>query len=253
MNKMTIGEMQQAEQARVSALITAEQAYQQQEYSRRAMTGLEDAARAKLPRETWGQYGARIAEMDIARQGRCGPLVTPEAEQHGDYQSRDVLHAETNTIAVTRRNMMTSPFDLLLTNGTITIEQHEAAGEIAAAAERIQSAVSVRGGSIVARVDNSGAGRDFLLERLADVHLEIAYTRWRSRLPMPRRLYLDMIQEPGSLKGKARAHNVGWPKARKNLIAALDRWIEIRQRITRDVEREEVEIAQARVGGGKVV
>lgn len=184
--------------------------------------------RRKRPGETHAQWQARIENFDLMNQVIDGPLVTPEAQTHGEYRLDFVMHIETYTLAYTQRNHRFGPFDDLLDRGTIDKDQYEAAMQIQMVSERIGRSVSVRGASLEARVDNSrGSSSLFLAERLIDVQLEIAFTRWRQRLPVPRSMILDMILMSGPLFRKARSYGIGWPKARKWLIRSLDNWIEI--------------------------
>jgi hypothetical protein len=157
------------------------------------------------------------------------------------------MHVETQTLARTKRNRQVSPYLSLYERGTIDKDQYGAALEIAAAAEMITRAVSIRGANLGARVDQSGSAHDALVERLATVRLEIAYTIWRNRLPMPRALYLDMIIGHGSLAAKARQHRLGWPRAKRLLIRSLDRWIEVRESVARRVDEEDLEAAHKRL------
>ena len=147
-------------------------------------------------------------------------------------------------------NSRQSPIDRMYESGQITIEQQNAATEISIVAEAIERDVNVRGASLEARVDNSGAGRDVLVETLGRVRLELTYSYWRQHLPMPRRMILDMVLTNRPLVATARAYGVPWRKARKWLIAALDRWIDFKERIWTRVDVEEVERAYRMLGAG---
>lgn len=197
--------------------------------------------------ETHLQWQARLARLEAMERDRNEPLVPVEAERHAVYTDQVVMHVETNTRAQTKRNMTTSPFDDLYRRGTIDKDQYQASLEIAMVAEILQRPVSVRCASLEARVDNLGSARNLLIERLAHVQLEMVYSRWRQRLPVPRQLYLDMLLTPGSLFAKARSYRMGWPKARKRLIRALDNWNEIYDRIVREVDEEDVVAAHKRI------
>lgn len=209
-----------------------------------------DAWRAKRAGETALQWRSRVMREEEIIGGRNGPLVTAEAQQHSEYADDFVLHVETFTLARTKRNTTTSPFLDLYLRGTIDTEQFAASQEIASAAENVRRAVSVRGASLEARVDNSGSARDALVEHIAHVHISMAYTRWRSRLPMPKAMVLDMLLDAGSLKAKARKYRIGWPKARVVLIRSLDNWIEIRRKIAEEVDERDVEAVYHRLGAG---
>ncbi len=207
--------------------------------------------RAKKRGETNAEWQARIEQYDLINQVIDGPLVTPEAEQHGDYRSQFVMHIESYTLAYTRKNHEFSPFDDLLDRGTITKEQYEAAMQIQMVAERIGRAASVRSASLEARVDNSRGG-DLLVERLVNVQFEVAYSRWRQFLPVPKSMILDMILMSGPLKNKARSYGMGWPKARKRLLDALDSWIRKRDEAVSKIDENDLKSAHFRVGGGLI-
>lgn len=212
--------------------------------------GVEEGdVRAKRRGETDLQWRLRISQYDLDTQAADGPLVTPEAETHGDYRLQFVMHIETYTLAYTSRNHEFTPFDDLLDRGTITKEQYEAAMQIQMVSERIGRSVSVRGASLEARVDNSGGNSSmFLAERLIDVQLEMAFTRWRQRLPVPRSMILDMVLMSGPLFRKARSYGIGWPKARKRLKNALDNWITERDRVAKEVDDQDLTAAYHRLG-----
>lgn len=208
---------------------------------------IDERERVKRPTETDLQWRQRIAKLDQDERDRSEPIVTAEAERHGDYRDEFVMHIETQTLARTRRNRAASPFLAFYERGLIDKDQYAAALEIAAAAEGITRAVSIRGAQLAARVDSSGSAHDALVERLAAVRLEVAYTIWRSRLPMPRAMFIDMVVHPGSLKATARQHGVGWPRAKRLLFRALERWSEIREKTARRIDQEELEAAHKRL------
>ena len=197
--------------------------------------------------ETDLQWRSRCARLDAEARDRMQPLVSPETAAHGDYRDADVMHVETQTVAVTKRNRLYGAFDDLFDRGVITKEQRDAVDEIAMVAEDMQRPVSLRCASLEARVDNSSGGRDVLIERLQQVHLEMAYTQWRQNLPTPKQMILQMVLHPGSLAMTARRYRMGWPKARKWLIRALDNWIEMRDRIASQVGQEDIEAAHKRI------
>lgn len=214
--------------------------------------GAEFDERSKKRGETDLQWRTRIAEMDHNIRDATGPLITAETEFQGDYRDEFVMHIETYTLARTKRNREQSPFGQLYDRGQITKEQYEAAVDIACAVERVQRSVSVRGASLEARVDCSGSASGLLVERLSVAKLEITYSLWRRRLPMPRQMIIDMIILPGSLFAKCRIYRMGWPKARKRLLDALDRWIELREKVAREVDEEDLRAAHLRLGEGAI-
>lgn len=175
--------------------------------------------------------------------------LPPEAERHGDYVEVTVV-AEDRSSATVKRNRMTNPMLTLYENGVITEEQFDASVEIARVAEEITRPIGMRSASLEARVDNSGSAKNLLIENLSRVQLEATYSRWRDRLPMPRRMVIDMIVEQRPLAATARIYRIGYRKARKHLINALDRWIDIRAKVFEIIDEKDVAAAQYRAGGG---
>lgn len=194
---------------------------------------------ARRPGETHLQWRSRIASIKQNERDRSEPIVPQEAQRHGNYVERDVLHIETFTLATAFRNELTSPLSRLRDKGDITEDQYAASLQIAYIAEMLERAASVRCASLEARVDNSGGSHDLLIEKLGAVRMEAAYTAWRQRLPMPRRMVIDMLTS-GNLVATARRYNTPWRRARKILIAALDVWADECAR-SRKVEQRDVD------------
>lgn len=109
-------------------------------------------------------------------------------------------------------------------NGTIDKDQLEWAAQIANVYRSLEADVAVKVASLEARVDQSrGGGR--AAEGVLRVRLHLAYGYWRDMLPMPKQLVLDMIV--GDAIGysvAAKRHRVHNRKAKRELIAAIDRW-----------------------------
>lgn len=208
--------------------------------------------RIKRRDETHGQWQARMDAMSDFERETGEPILTPEALVHGDFD--DVLipdpHGEH---AVTKRRRSPSSLARMYENGQITIDQYGAALEIARIAEMIERSVSVRGASMEARVDSCGSARDVLVERLHMVRMEQAYSQWRQRLPTPRRMVIDMVLADRELFVIARVYRVGWPRARKLLLSALDRWSDVRERIWQDVDERDVLAKYVRLGDGQLI
>jgi hypothetical protein len=215
-------------------------------------TELDEPWRARKRDETDLQWRMRVLQEEHDRRDPDSPLVTPEAEQHSTYERDFVLHIDQQTLAMTLRNTETSPLWELYLRGGIDQDQYGASLEIQHAAEMARADVDMRSASLEARVDNSGSGRDALIERLSQVRLSIAYTFWRSSLPHPPAMILDMILGTGSLKDKARQHRMGWPRGKELLERALDNWRGIRDKVGRDVEEQEVEAIYHKLGFGKL-
>lgn len=152
-------------------------------------------------------------------------------------------------ISYVREGDRQSGIDRMAEIGQISTEQHAAAMDICFVAERIESAVSVRSGNIEARVDCQGAGRDQLIESLGIIRLEMVYSAWRDRLPMPKRMVIDMVTNTQSLVRTARSYGVPWRRARKQLIDALDRWINIREMIWNTIDENDVRPIHFKLGG----
>lgn len=208
--------------------------------------------RTKRRNETHAQYLARIDAMAPFEKETGDPILPPEAELQGEFEDAFVPD-EGGKLTKTKRRKSSSSLARMAESGQITLDQLAAAFEIAAVAERIQRSASLRCASLEARVDGSGSGRDVLVERLHLVRMEQAYTTWRERLPVPRRMIVDMVLSDQSLFVTARVHRMGWPKARQRLFRALDAWIEIRQRVWRDVDERDVLARYARLGEGELV
>jgi hypothetical protein len=201
----------------------------------------------RMPHESMGQWRARLA-IDRQMARRAGePLIPAEAEHHGDYTEDFITHVETNTKAWTKRNRMSSALAMMHERGAITPAQFFAAWQIAMTAELIQRAVSVKGASLEARVDQSGSARDHSIERLGHVRREQTYTRWRLTLPTPKRLVIDMVVSERPLVATARVYRVPWRKARDILIAALDRWIDIERRVADELDQEDLDRVNRRL------
>lgn len=142
-----------------------------------------------------------------------------------------------------------SGIDRMHESGQISNEQHSAAMDICFVAESIERAVSVRSGNIEARVDCQGGDRDQLIESLGRIRLEMTYSNWRDRLPMPRRMVIDMVTNTQSLVNTARSYGVPWRKARGRLIDALDRWLDIREMIWNTIDEQDVAAVHFKLGG----
>ena len=242
------------QRSREAKLIRADQVALAQSQARDTA---EDAERVKKPGETDLAWRNRIARMDHANARALGPIVPPEAEQHGRYAEATVEHIDARTgirtRAVTKQREVESALRGMRDKGQITEDQWAAAIELAEVGEVYRRAVSPGCASMEARVDRSrGLGGEELIERMGAVRMQMAYTRWRELLPMPRQLVLDMIHQDQHLFRIARGYNKGWPLARKWLIAALDRWPDIKARVWREVGDREVEAVYWRLGEGRL-
>ena len=197
--------------------------------------------------ETDLQWRMRVSQDEIGRRDREGPILTPEAELTGGYGDEFVMHIETQTLAYTKRHRGLSSLVRMHRNGQIDDDQFVASQTIARIAEQIARGVSVRGASLEARVDNSRGASDVLIETLQAVRDEVAYGRWRNRLPMPRRMVLDMLTLNSSLAAIARKHRMDWPKGRERLIRSLDLFIEIREKVRDEIGEDELSTAHEKL------
>lgn len=216
------------------------------------MTKAKPDPRAKRRDETHAQWQARIDAMAPFERETGEPVLTPEALAQGDWEPA-FIPDQGGHLTKTMRRKSVSSMARLHDNGQITGDQWAASQEIALVAEMIERSVSVRGASLEARVDSSGSGRDVLVERLHLVRMEQAYTQWRQHLPMPRRMVIDMVLGDRELFATARVHGVGWPRARRLLLGALNSWIDIRAKVWRDVDERDVLARYARLGVGELV
>lgn len=192
---------------------------------------------AKRADENYLQYRSRIARMEDTK--RRPELVTPEARKHGLTESL-VRDDEGRTWQSYRRKTR-SALAYMRERGNLTDDQFDSAQRIAEIAEMLQRSVAVGCASLEARVDCSGSARDALNESLYRVRAEGAYTEWRSKLPLPRRMVIDMVTQDDGLKRIAREHNMGWPRAQQVLKDALDRWPDIFARYVKVIDQDDID------------
>lgn len=128
--------------------------------------------------------------------------------------------------------------------GEITSDQKAWGDAIGLIAEEIESDVMARISRYRMPVDQERSGVDAALEALQRVRLHIAYTIWREQLQQPKRLVLDMlVGEQMGYHAAARLHRVGWRRARRLLIEALDRWPDCLAYARRQVGSQDLECA----------
>ena len=228
------------ERRRVAAIIAND---------RQGPVRIDEKAKAKRPGEGHEEWQRRLAKMGITERPIGEARLTPEAEQHGDYVDATVEHIDdqtgVRTRAVTKRNRSASPLAMLRDHGELTEDQYRAAVEIAAVPELLARAVAIRSGGIEARVDCSKADADDLWkERLNAARLERAYTMWRDRLPTPRQLFIDLVKAETPLARLARSvPGMGWPRAKRLLRHALDRWDTVKDAAWRNIDEDELAAA----------
>ena len=159
-------------------------------------------------------------------------------------------HEKANALPERRRQ---SPLHRMERLGKISTDERVAAEEIAGVVERIGRSGAIRSVSLEARIDYANSARDQLVESLGRVRMEVAYRAWRQAIPGPKAMVLDMILTNQSFVRLARKHGMQWRTARKRLITALRLWSEMAAAARRDVDREDVEAAYARLGAGELL
>lgn len=206
----------------------------------------------RLPGETHLEHTLRKARVKADARDRSEPIITDETRRHGGYVEEDVMHVETGTRVPTLRRRSISSLVRMHQTGKIDNAQYEAALRIARVAERMERDVGVKGSS-VARVDCSSTARDALVEYLGQVRDEAAYGRWRRLIPLPRRMILDMVLVDRPLATTARIYGKRWESGkhikggRELFIDALDLWIDLRDRVGKQIDERDLIFAHARI------
>ncbi len=177
---------------------------------------------AKRTDENHLQWRARISRMEDTRRRQGEDTVTPEAQRHG--LSPSLVRDEDGRTWQSFRRKTPSALARMRERGNLTDDQHQSAQRIAEIAEMLERTVAVSCASLEARVDCSGSSRDAIHESLYRVRAESAYTEWRAKLPLPRRMVIDMVTQDSGLKAIASRYNMGWPRAQSILKEALDLW-----------------------------
>lgn len=156
-------------------------------------------------------------------------------------------HATPETLCYHRERRHEGALAQLHRNGSLTDKQLDWAMQIAYAAESIERDVDVRTASLEARVDQSRRGAE-VEQLIGTVRLHMAYTDWRKRLPMPKRLVLDMlVGEPIGFSVAARRFGVHHRKAKRLLLQAIDRWPECLARAERSVSEDDLQRVRDRL------
>lgn len=195
--------------------------------------------------ETDLQYRSRLAREQETRRKAGEDIVTPETLAQGGLEA---AYSPDQERARTYRRRSTSSLVRLCARGVITDDQLAAAQEIDQLIERIGRDVAVRGASYHGRVDCEGGGGAYGGESWHRVCLEQAYNRWRTRLPLPRGMILDMIHEDHQLAAIARRYNRSWLRAVKTLRDALDLWDDMRREVRDAINEDDIAEAVRRAG-----
>ena len=216
-------EAKRREQARVKALIERDKADQMREIERAA-----------------AEIKVREGLIVTAHETVIDP--TPEWFQHGDSEAftPELPDGTVRELKTVRRKSQ-SPWLRMVEAGQIAPEIFAAAQSIAYVHERITRAGGLKSGSLQARVDQCKSSGELILERLTDVHDEMAYSAWRNGLPMPRAMFLDMVLSDQPLSTTAKNYRMGWRRARKLLILQLEKYLEIREKIGRAIKPEDLQ------------
>lgn len=218
-----VSEAKLREQARVKALIERDRQDQMREIERAA-----------------AEIKVREGVIVSAHETVIEP--TPEWFQHGDAEmfTPELPDGTVRELKTVRRKSQ-SPWLRMVEAGQIAPEIFAAAQSIAYVHERITRAGGLKSGSLQARVDQCKSSGELILERLSDVHDEMAYSAWRNGLPMPRAMFLEMVLSDRPLSTTAKNYRMGWRRARKLLILQLEKYLEIREKIGRAIKPEDLQ------------
>lgn len=201
--------------------------------------------KAKRRDENDLQWRARLAREEETRRRLGEDTVTPEAKRHG--LEKAIVRDDENREWQSYRRQSRSALAYMRERGSLTDQQFESAQRIAQIAEMIERSVALGCASLEARVDCSGSARDALNESLYRVRAEGAYAEWRSKLPLPRRMVIDMVTRDAGLSAIAAQHNMGWRRAQRVLTEALDRWPEIFARYVKLIDQDDLDRQHARL------
>lgn len=134
----------------------------------------------------------------------------------------------------------------LFENGTVDADQLGWAAEIAAAAEEMERDVTIRPMNYEPRIDCGHSTDGLLIEGLHRVRRSVAYTHWRSKLPSPKRMVLDVLAfEQVSLTRSAERCGVHKRLVKRAVIDALDRWPGALDHAARRVDDDDLAVMRA--------
>ena len=132
----------------------------------------------------------------------------------------------------------------LFVAGDISLDQLQAAAEIAGVADRLGADVQVRTTSVETRVDVSRAHDGAFFESLGAVRREVAYRRWCAALPEPG-VVLAMIVEDVGVREAAKRWRMRNSRAKQLLGYALDRWFDTIGTVVKEIDAADVLAAHA--------
>ncbi len=179
-------------------------------------------------------------------------IQAPTDEQllTGEFDKTSVTHVDDvqTTSQAYRRRQTRSALTHMNERGSLSDEQLLSAREIALIAEYLQRSVESRCASMEARVDCSGSANGALNESLRMMRLEGAYSEWRTGLPLPRRMVIDMVLEDNDMRGIAKRYGKSWHRtARQMLKDELDRWPALAKKYHASIRHDDKIIAHARL------
>lgn len=197
----------------------------------------------KIAQRTRSRGKKRTIKVDVVLAPDIEAVVSlREAWSHKVNATPETMqkHASTRPGALARLHQ----------SGEIDDNQLAWAHEIAMIAEWIEADVKIGIGSYEPRIDQGAQRRvDGAAEGVNRARRQMAYTRWRKMLPMPKRLVLDMVTgEAIPYSTAARRYRLSHARVRKLLIAALDRWPECLDWAHKAVDQRDVDMLNERLG-----
>ena len=200
-------------------------------------------ARRSRSRSAWAQRHPEIAAAERAlRKERREARERFGHKPYGTVQTHAHV-ARSRTGALAR----------LFQSGALSADELGIALEIAAVHERIGRDATIQTASFETRVDKSRVSDALFLERLGWVRREMAYSRWRARLPeicagrggtrIAPAAVLDLIAHDMGVTVVARRHRIHVRRARKLLCDALALWRGEFGTVCREVDDEALTIA----------
>lgn len=203
---------------------------------------------ARRKGESQWAWRSRLAALKQADEIKNEPIVTPEtkARAGGDLQEQWILDDD-GRFAQTLQRKRRSALAHMNERGSLSDEQFYSALQIARIVERLELDNAVKSASMEARVDMSRTPSTLGLESLYTVRAEAAYTAWRARLPVPRRMIIDMITRDYRLKAIASRYHIGWPKAQRLLRNALEDWPDYFAHAMRKIDQDDVDEIHSRL------
>ncbi len=196
------------------------------------------AERAEQARQDWTRRNPQVARAERAIRKELA--VQQERFGHKARRGTVATHA-----AAERRSQ--GALTRLYASGAISIHELVAAVEIATTAERIGRDAAIKTASLETRIDSGTRGDAKLVEKLAHVRREMAYTQWRRAMGADFPTVMRTIVDDVALTVVARERGMHLRRAKALLIVALDRWAVIIGRVAREVDEGDLRSAEARL------